>query len=172
MLASSAALACSRASSGVVRTNALSLELRRSIRSRYARVSSVDETSRRRTAAAWSSADANGSMAVNGADSRGLVGRRGKRALELGGILGRNRDQESAAGLGVAKHHLVQLGDATPIDLVAIGVVVAPASARKEIALRQLAHAIEEGDRPELDVGASDQIAHVSDQSVAGDIGG
>src|SRR5260370_16526842 len=100
MLASSAALACSRASSGVVRTNALSLGLKRSMRSRYARVSSAEETSRRRTAAAWSRADANGSMPVNGADSHARESRR---------VLFRNGDQEPAAALPVAEHDLPDL---------------------------------------------------------------
>src|SRR5258708_27930825 len=100
MLAASAAFAWSRASSGVVRTNAFSLGLMRSIRSRYTRVSSVDETSRRRTAAAWSRADANGSMPVNGADSH---------ARESRGILFWNGDEEAAAGLRVAEHELVEL---------------------------------------------------------------
>src|SRR6266566_2436369 len=125
MLASSAAFACSRASSGVVKTNALSLGLMRSMRSRYARVSSVDETSRRRTAAAWSRADANGSMPVNGADSH---------ARESGRVLRRNGDEQAAAGLRVAQHELVELGDAAPVDLIAIGGEVAPASIRKQIA--------------------------------------
>src|SRR3989442_16015336 len=100
MFASSAAFACSSASSGVLKTKAFSFGLMRSIRSRYARVSSVDETSRRRTAAAWSRADANGSMPVNGADSR---------ARESRGVVGRNGDQEAAAGLRVAQHQLVEL---------------------------------------------------------------
>src|SRR6266849_2196553 len=98
MLASSAAFACSRASSGVIKTNAFSLGLRRSIRSRWARVSSVAETSRRRTAAAWSRADANGSMPANGADSH---------ARESREILFWNGDEEAAAGLRVAEHELV-----------------------------------------------------------------
>src|SRR5216684_6651625 len=118
MLASSAAFACSRASSGVVKTNALRRGLSLSMRSMYARVSSVDETSRRRTAAAWSSADANGSMAVNGADSRGCVGRRGQCPLEGAGIVAWNCDDEAAAGLRVAQHELVELGNAAPIDLI------------------------------------------------------
>src|SRR4029077_16230951 len=100
MLASSAAFACWRASSGVVRTNALSLGLMCSMRSRYARVSSVDETSRRRTAAAWSRADANGSMPVNGADSR---------ARESGCALRWNGDEQATACLRFAEHELVEL---------------------------------------------------------------
>src|SRR5712691_6642328 len=135
MLASSAAFACSRASSGVVRTNALSLGFKRSMRSRYARVSSVDETSRRRTAAAWSRADANGSMPVNGADSH---------PWESRGALFWKGDEEAAAGLRVAKHQLVELGDAAPVDLIAIGGVVSPASIREQIACRQIADAVHE----------------------------
>src|SRR5260370_29431299 len=107
MLASCAAFACSKASSGVVKTNALSLGLMRSMRSRHARVSSVDETSRRRTAAAWARADANGSMPVNGADSH---------PRESRGILFWNGDEEAAAGLRVAQHQLVELGDPVPLD--------------------------------------------------------
>src|SRR6267143_4741807 len=154
MLASSAALACSRASSGVVRTYALSRGLSFSMRSRYARVSSIDDTSRRRTAAAWSSADAYGSMAVNGADSGCRVGRRRHRGLECRSVLGRNRGENAAAGLGVAQHQLVQLWDATPIDLVTIGLVIAPASGRKEVALCEVANPIEEWHRTHFDVGA------------------
>src|SRR4029077_17797683 len=100
MLASSAAFACSRASSGVVRTNALRRGLSFSMRWRYARVSSVEETSRRRTAAAWSSADANGSMPVNGADSDARKSRT---------VLRRKGDEQATARLRVAKHHLVKL---------------------------------------------------------------
>src|SRR5467141_1102651 len=117
------------------------------MRSRYARVSSVDETSRRRTAAAWSSADANGSISVNGADSGGRVGRGCKRALECSRVFRRNRNQEATAGLGVAQHHLVQLRDVPPIDLLAKGFVVAPAAAREEVPLRQLTYAVEKWDR-------------------------
>src|SRR5690242_17976049 len=135
MLASSAAFACSRASSGVVRTNALSLGLMRSMRSRYARVSSVDETSRRRTAAAWSRADANGSMPVNGADSRARESRRSLRW---------NGDQEAAAGLRITQHELVEFRDSVPVDLIAIGGEVAPASVRKQVAFGQVADAIHE----------------------------
>src|SRR6266851_4298322 len=135
MLASSAAFACTRASSGVVSTKALSLGLIRSMRSRYARVSSVDETSRRRTAAAWSRADANGSMPVNGADSHA---RESRRALFWNG------DEEAAAGLRVAEHELVELGDAAPVDLIAIGGMVATASIREQIAFRQVADSIHE----------------------------
>src|SRR5260370_16369197 len=104
------------------------------MRSRYARVSSVDETSRRRTGAAWSSADANGSMTVNGADSGGRVGRRGQGALEGGCVFRRNRHEQATAGLGVAQHHLVQHDHVPPIDLVAIRIVVAAASAGKKCA--------------------------------------
>src|SRR5258708_1820606 len=163
MLAASAAFACSRASSGVVRTNALSLGLKRSMRSRYARVSSVDETSRRRTAAAWSRADANGSMPVNGADSR---------AGESRGALFWNGDEESAACLRVAKHELVELRDAAPVDLIAIGGEVAPASVRKQIAFRQVAHAIHERNRAQVDVGAAGQVGEVADEPIPGDVGG
>src|SRR5713226_6479409 len=140
------------------------------MRSRYARVSSVDETSRRRTAAAWSSADANGSMAVNGADSRGCVGRRGQCPLEGAGIVAWNCDDEAAAGLRVAQHELVELGNAAPIDLIAIGSVVAPAPIGKEVALREIAHAIDEGNRSQRDVGASGEIGKVSDEPVSSDI--
>src|SRR5258708_13566107 len=118
MLASSAALACSRASSGVVRTNALSLGLMRSMRSRYARVSSVDETSWRRTAAAWSRADANGSMPVNGADSH---------ARESGGLVRWDGDQQPSPGLRAAEHDLVDPPRLTPAHpLAAVG--LSPAS--------------------------------------------
>src|SRR5438309_1005818 len=153
MFASSAALACSRASSGVVRTNAFSRGLSFSIRSRYARVSSVEETSRRRTAAAWSSADANGSMAANGADSYGRVWRRGQRSLECVGVGRWDGDQQAAAGLGVAKHQLVDLGSAAPVHLVAIRLMVAPASRRKEVTFRQPTHAIEERNSVQVEVG-------------------
>src|SRR5260370_37570125 len=146
MLASSAAFACSSASSGVVRTNALSLGLKRSMRSRYARVSSVEETSRRRTAAAWSRADANGSMPVNGADSR---------ARESGGTFRWDSHQEAAAGLRVTEHELVELGDGAPVDLIAICRVVSPASVGREIPLRQVAHAIHERNRMQVDLGAA-----------------
>src|SRR5712691_10664213 len=146
MLASSAAFACSSASSGVIRTYALRRGLSFSMRSMYARVSSVDETSRRRTAAAWSSADANGSMAINGADSR---------ARESGGTLRWDGDQEAAAGLRVAEHELVELGDVAPVDLIEICRVVSPASVGKQIPLRQVAHAIHERNRTKVDVGAA-----------------
>src|SRR5713226_7316091 len=146
MLASSAAFACSSASSGVVKTYALRRGLSFSMRSRYARVSSVEETSRRRTAAAWSSADANGSMAANGADSGDRVGRRGQGTLECGRVFRRDRDEEAAAGLCVAQHHLVQHCGIPPVDLVAIRIVVAAASAGKEVAFRELADALEEWD--------------------------
>src|SRR4029077_6519274 len=155
MLASSAAFACSRASSGVVRTNALRRGLSFSMRWRYARVSSVEETSRRRTAAAWSSADANGSMAVNGADSAGRIARRGQRALERGRFVWRNRHQQPAARLGVAQHHLVEQRCVPPIDLVAIDIVVAAATAGKEVAFRQLKYSFEERDGVQFDVSAS-----------------
>src|SRR5712692_2675551 len=109
--------------------NALSLGLNRSMRSRYARVSSVEETSRRRTAAAWSRADANGSMPANGADSH---------ARESGGTLRWDGDQDAAA-----------------VDLIAICRVVSPASVGKQIPLRQVAHAIHERNRTKVDVGAA-----------------
>src|SRR5712692_10676171 len=109
MFASSADFACSSASSGVVRTYALSVGLSRSIRSRYARVSSVDEISRRRTAAAWSSADANGSMPANGADSGRRVACAGHRLVEGGGILRWNGGEEATAGLRVAEQQLVEV---------------------------------------------------------------
>src|SRR5438445_8192170 len=134
MFASSADFACSRASSGVMRTKAFSRGLKRSIRSRYARVSSVEETSRRRTAAAWSSADANGSMAVNGADSRGRVVRRGQLALERVGPCGRDGHEQAAARLSVTEHHLVDPGGAAPVHLVVIRLVVAPAPRWEEVA--------------------------------------
>src|SRR6266849_7640047 len=172
MFASSADFACSSASSGVVRTYALSVGLSRSIRSRYARVSSVDEISRRRTAAAWSSADANGSMPANGADSGHRVGRAGQRPFEGAGVIGWNRGEEATAGLRVAEHHLVELGGATPIDLIAIRLVVAAASRGKEVALRQLANPLEEWDRAQVDVGAAGEIGQVSDEPVARDVGG
>src|SRR5260370_42481199 len=105
MLASSAALACSRSSSGVVMTNALSLGLMRSMRSRYARVSAVDETSWRRTAAAWSRADEHGSMPVKGA---------GSPARAFGGPLGGDGEAEAAPGVRVAKHGLVDVRQLTP----------------------------------------------------------
>src|SRR3989442_5228520 len=133
MFASSAAFACSSASSGVLKTNAFSFGLKRSMRSRYARVSSVDETSRRRTAAAWSRADANRSMAVNGADSR---------ARESGRALRRNRDQEAAARLRIAEHELVDLRYITPIDLVSIRGVIPPAPVWKQIPFGDVAHAV------------------------------
>src|SRR5258706_38176 len=163
MLAASAAFACSRASSGVVRTKALSLGLKRSMRSRYARVSSVEETSRRRTAAAWSRADANGSMAVNGADSH---------ARESRGALFWNGDQEATAGLRVAEHELVELRDAAPVDLIAMGGEVAPASVGKKITLRQVAHALHEGNRAQVDVGAAGQVGEVANEPIPGDVGG
>src|SRR5260370_1183973 len=97
------------------------------MRSRYARVSSIEETSRRRTAAAWSRADANGSMPVNGPDSH---------ARETRGVHFWNGDQEAAAGLRVAEHELVDLRQLTPVDLIAIGGKVAPASVREQIAIR------------------------------------
>ena len=40
-------------------------------------------------------------------------------------MIGRNRDQQPAAGLSVAQHHLIHLGDAAPVDLVPKGGVVA-----------------------------------------------
>src|SRR5713226_2814833 len=172
MLASSAAFACSSASSGVARTNALRRGLSFSMRSRYARVSSVEETSRRRTAAAWSSADANGSIAVNGADSGGRVGRRRQGALECGRVFGRNRQKQPTARLGVAEHHLVQIRGVPPIDLVAIRIVVAAAAAGKEVAFRKLTDAVEEWDRAQIDVGASFEIGKVTDQAITGDVGG
>src|ERR1700730_67443 len=172
MFASSASFACWSASSGVVRTYALRAGLKRSILSRYARVSSVEEISRRRTPAAWSSADANGSIAVNGADSDGSIGRGGHRALEHRRVLGWNRDQQAAARLRVAEHQLIDLRDVVPIDLVAIRVVIATASARKEIPLREVTHTIEERDRVQLDVGPAGEIREVADQPVAGDVRG
>src|SRR5713101_3125594 len=163
MLASSAALACSRASSGVVRTNALSLGLMRSMRSRYARVSSVDETSWRRTAAAWSRADANGSMPVNGADSH---------ARESGGPLRWDGDEEASAGLRVAEHELVDLRQLTPVNLIAVSGVVAPASIREQIAFRKVADAIHERNLAQVDVGATGQVGEVADEPIPGDVGG
>src|SRR5260370_26602334 len=133
------------------------------MRSRYARVSSVEETSRRRTGAAWSSADANGSMTVNGADSGGRIRRRGQGALEGGRVFNRNRHEQAAAGLRVAQHHLVQHCHVPPIDLVAIRIVVAAASAGKQVAFRKLTDAFEERDRAQLDVGASFEIGKVPD---------
>src|SRR6185312_14938845 len=141
MLAESAARACSSASSGVVSTYALSLGFSRSMRCRYARVSSSDETSRRRTAAAWSSADANGSMPANGADSHRRIWGTDRR-LEIRCVLGRDGHQQSAAGLRVAEHQLLDLRGSAPIHLLTKGRVVAAAARRKEIALRQLAHSI------------------------------
>src|SRR6266851_8218872 len=116
MLASSAAFACSSASSGVARTYALRRGLSFSMRSMYARVSSVEETSRRRTAAAWSSADANGSIAVNGADSGGRVWAGRQRALERLRMFWWDGDQQAAARLCVTEHEPVELGDAVPIQ--------------------------------------------------------
>src|SRR5260370_21002283 len=153
MLASSAAWACSRASWGVVKTNALSLGLMRSMRSRYARVSSVDETSWRRTAAAWSRADANGSMPVNGADSH---------ARESGGLVRWDGYEEASAGLRVAEHELVDLRQPTPVDLIAVSGVVAPASIREQIAFRQVADAIHERNLAHVHVGAPDHARYVS----------
>src|SRR5260370_22532999 len=120
MFASSAAFACSSASSGVVSTYALSLGLSFSMRAMYAFVSSMDDTSRRRTAAAWSSADANGSIAVNGADSGGRVWAGRQRALERLRMFRWDSDQQAAACLCVTEHEPVELGDAVPIHLVAI----------------------------------------------------
>src|SRR6266446_5583117 len=105
-------------------------------------------------------------MAVNGADSGCCVGRGGHGGLECRSVLGRNRGKDAAAGLGVAEHQLVELRDAAPIDLVAIGLVIAPASGRKEVALCELANPIEEWHRTDFDVGAPGQVAQVSDQSV------
>src|SRR3989442_4594761 len=170
MLASSAAFACSSASSGVVKTYALRRGLSFSMRSRYPRVSSVEETSRRRTAAAWSSADANGSMAVNGADSYRGVGRGGQRALKCRGVLGRNGGEDATAGLGVAEHQLVELLKAAPIDLVSECIVVVPASRGKEIPLCKVANPVEEWHRPQFDVRTSGQVAQVSDQSITRDL--
>src|SRR3982074_2997098 len=117
MFAASAAFACSSASSGVIRTYAFKVGLKRSMRSRYARVSSIDETSRLRTAAAWSSADAKGSLPVNGADSDRGVGRRGKSALECRCVVRWDGDEKAAARLSVAQHQLVEFQDAPPPDL-------------------------------------------------------
>src|SRR6266567_3783675 len=172
MFAASAVFACSSASSGVVSTNALSFGFSRSMRCRYERVSSVDETSRRRTAAAWSRADANGSMTVNGADSGGRVWRGGQRLHERVRILRGDGDQQAAARLRVAEHHLVELGDAAPIDLVAIRVVVAPAAVREQVAPRELANAVEEWDRRQVDVSASGDVGEVADEPVPRDVGG
>src|SRR6266404_1759966 len=154
MFASSAAFACSSASSGVLKTKAFSFGLKRSMRSRYARVSSVDETSRRRTAAAWSRADANRSIAVNGANSR---------ARESGRALRRNRDQKAAARLGIAEHELVDLRDAAPVDLVSIRGVVPTASVWKQIAFGEVAHAVHERNRVKLDVRAAGQVGEMPD---------
>src|ERR1700687_645125 len=172
MLASSAAFACSRASSGVVSTYALRRGLTFSMRSIYARVSSVDETSRRRTAAAWSSADANGSIAVNGADSGCRVGRRGKGPLECARFFRRNRDQEAAARLCVAQHHLLQHCSVPPIDLIAVRIVVAAASTGKEVAFGELTDALEEWDRAQLGVGGAGESGKVADQPITGDVRG
>src|SRR3982075_2828175 len=108
MFAASAAFACSSASSGVIRTYAFRVGLKRSMRSRYARESSIDETSRLRTAAAWSSADAKGSMPVNGAASGRGVGRRGNSAPECRWVVGWDRDEQAGARLSVAQHQLVE----------------------------------------------------------------
>src|SRR5712692_4515656 len=172
ILASSAAFACSCASSGVARTYALRRGLSFSMRSMYARVSSVEETSRRRTAAAWSSADANGSIAVNGADSGGRVGRRRQGALECGRVFGRNRHKQPAARLGVAEHYLVHARGVPPIDLVAVRIVVAAAPAGKKVAFCKLTDAFEEWDRAQLDVGAPREIGEVPDQAIASDVRG
>src|SRR6185503_14855208 len=171
MLAESAARACSSASSGVVSTYALSLGFNRSMRCRYARVSSSDETSRRRTAAAWSSADANGSMPANGADSHSWIWST-DRGFEVRRVLWRDGHQQPAAGLRVAQHQLLHLRGSAPLDLVAKGRVVAPTARRKKVALRQVVYAIQPRHAPQLDVRAAREVGQVTDEAVTGDVGG
>src|SRR5713226_6485188 len=111
-------------------------------------------------------------MPVNGADSGRRVACAGHRLLERGGILRWNGGEEATAGLRVAEQQLVEVGGATPIDLIAIRLVVAAASRGKEVALRQLANPLEEWDRAQVDVGAAGEIRQVSDEPVAGNVGG
>src|SRR5437879_11572812 len=85
-------------------------------------------------------------------------------------MVGRNRDQQAAAGLRIAEHQLVEVGDASPIDLVAIRLVVAPASIRKEVPLREVAYPFEERHGLEVDVSTARDVGEMPDQSISGDV--
>ena len=82
----------------------------------------------------------------------------------------RDGHEQAAARLRVTEHHLVDLGSATPVHLLAIRLVVAPAAGREQVALRQVAHAFEERNRTKVDVRATFQVGEVTDQPVTGDI--
>src|SRR5438445_11650631 len=103
------------------------------------RVSSTELTSRRRIAAAWSRADANGSIAGHLPDTYSRIGSAGQRLLETAGLSRGHADEQAAAGLGVTEQELVEHVEAVPIDLFPVSLVVPPRPAGKEVFFRQLA---------------------------------
>src|SRR5438093_1943284 len=72
-------------------------------------------------------------------------GRRFHRNLESIRVLPWDGDQQPAARLRVAEHHLVELVRPTPINLVAVGGVVAAAAVGKDVAFGQVPDALHEG---------------------------
>src|SRR2546430_11444104 len=79
-------------------------------------------------------------------------------ALEAYPAAGRNRDQQASAGLRVAKHQLLDLGKAVPIDSFAVCGVVAPAARGKDVPVRQIARALQKRHSMKIDVRTAGQV--------------
>src|SRR5207247_10822379 len=59
----------------------------------------------------------------------------------------RNRDEQPAAGLRVAQHQLIDLGQPAPLDGVSIRAMVTTAARRKDVQVGELADAVQERHR-------------------------
>src|SRR5258708_28947984 len=100
------------------------------MRSRYMLTSSRAETSRRRTDAAWSRADANGSIRDDSYVDGRITGP-GQQGFESGAPIRGDGDQQTPAGLGVAEQQALRLDQRSPVHPALHRLQVAPGPAGK-----------------------------------------